>query len=308
MVNNLRKARNKNVYKKLSSIFISLSIFGIGLWILLFGANNVISKDTLAAISDSLVSENEAKKESVTFLLAGTNDNLTDTIIFAKYDTVNNKLYMMSIPRDTYTTNEMCNGHKINAIYRGKNLDAFLGEIETLLDVKVDYYAIFDSTFVKEVVDAIGGVEIYVPQKMYYVGGDPQIVIDLEKGLQVLDGKKAEQFLRFRSGYANADLGRVEAQRSFIEAFIQTVLEKENITKIPKLVKTAINNTKTNATTREIMQYIDEVKQIDMDNIESLTMPNSPEYINGLSYVMADKEEARRIIKEDWNMNNNIKE
>ena len=304
MVNNLRKTKKKNVYKKLSFIFVALSIFGIGMWMLLFGANNVINKDTLAAISDSLVNQNEVKKESVTLLLAGTNENLTDTIIFAKYDTVNNKLYMMSIPRDTYTTNEMCNGHKINAIYRGKNLDAFLDEIETLLDVNIDYYAIFDSTFVKEVVDAVGGVEVYVPQKMYYVGGNPQIVIDLEKGLQVLDGKKAEQFLRFRSGYANADLGRVEAQRSFIEAFIQTVLEKENITKIPKLVKIATNNTKTNATTREIMKYIDEIKEVDMDNIESLTMPNSPEYINGLSYVMADKEEARRIIKEDWNINN----
>ena len=267
---------------------------------ILFAANNVISKDTLAAISESISNSGEVKKEEVTFLVAGTNDNLTDTIIFGKYNTVSDKLYMMSIPRDTYTTNELCNGHKINAIYRGKNLDAFLEEIETMLDVEIDYYAIFDNSFVREVVDTVGGVEIYVPQRMYYVGGNPQIIIDLKEGTQVLDGEKAEQFLRFRSGYANADLGRVEAQRSFIEAFIKTMLKTENITNIPKVVKVALSNTKTNATTREILKYADELKEFNLNNIVSITMPNTPEYIDGLSYVLADKEEARRIIKEEW--------
>ena len=271
---------------------------------ILFAANNIISKDTLAAISESIANTEEVKKEEITFLVAGTNENLTDTIIYGKYNTRNNKLYMMSIPRDTYTTNEMCNGHKINAIYRGKNLDAFINEVENLLDVTIDYYAIFDNTFIKEVVDTVGGVEIYVPQRMYYVGGNPQIIIDLEEGKQVLDGEKAEQFLRFRSGYANADLGRVEAQRSFIKAFIETLLKKENITNIPKVIKVALDNTKTNATTREIMKYVDEIKEIDMENIESITMPNTPEYIDGRSYVIANEEEARRIIKEDWNVEN----
>lgn len=303
----MKKRKHRNTLKKLSIIFIVLNILGIGLWILLFSANNIINKDTLAAISESISGVGELKNKEITFLVAGTNENLTDTIIFGKYDTIKNKLYMMSIPRDTYTTNEMCNGHKINAIYRGKNLEAFLDEIETMLDVKIDYYAIFDSTFVKEVVDSVGGVEIYVPQRMYYVGGNPQIIIDLEEGLQVLDGEKSEQFLRFRSGYANADLGRIEAQRSFIKAFAKTMLKKENITKIPKVVKVGLANTKTNATTREIMKYADEIKEIDLDNIESITMPNSPEYINGLSYVIPDKEEARRIIKDEWDINSEQK-
>lgn len=297
----MKKKKQKNKYKKLSKICLVLSIIGIAIWTVLFSANNVVSKDTLSAISESIAESKEPKKEEITFLISGTNENLTDTIIFGKYNTVQNKLYMMSVPRDTYTTNEVCIGHKINSIYRGKNLDAFLTEIKELLDVDIDYYAIFDSSFVREVVDEVGGVEIYVPQRMYYSGGNPRIVIDLQEGTQVLNGEKAEQFLRFRSGYANADLGRVEAQRSFIKAFIQTLLKKENITNIPKVVKIALDNTKTNATTREIMKYADEIKEINIDEIVSLTMPNTPKYIDGKSYVIADKEEARRIIKEDWN-------
>lgn len=297
----MKKKKKKNIYKKLSILCIIFNLIGIGFWVALFGANNMISKDTLSTISESISESKEPKKEQVTFLVAGTNENLTDTIIFGKYNTVSNKLYLMSVPRDTYTTNEVCIGHKINAIYRGKNLDAFLTEIKELLDVDIDYYAIFDSTFVKEVVDAVGGVEMYVPQRMYYSGGNPRIVIDLQEGNQVLDGKKAEQYLRFRSGYANADLGRVEAQRAFIKAFIQTLLKKENITNIPKVVKIALDNTKTNATTREIMKYADEIKEINIDEIVSITMPNTPKYIDKISYVIADKDEARRIIKEDWN-------
>ena len=295
----MRKKKN-NIYKKLSKTFFVFIVIGIFLWGGLFEINNLVSKDTIEAISNSVSIKGDLKEE-ISFLVAGTNENLTDSIIYGKYNTETNKLYMMSIPRDTYTDNEKCNGHKINAIYRGKNLDAFLNEIEELLEVNIDYYAIYDSTFIKEVVDSVGGVEIYVPMRMYYKGGDPEIVIDLKEGMQVLDGDEAEQFLRFRSGYATADLGRVEAQRNFIKAFIKTIVNKKNITKVPNIIKIALENTKTNATTRELMKYIDEVKEINIDEIESITMPNFPKYINGLSYVVADKDEARRIVKEDWN-------
>lgn len=292
--------KKTNIYKKLSTTFFVFSILGVAIWGGLFALNNVVSKDTLTAISSS-ISGNEKLKEQISFLIAGTNDNLTDSIIYCKYNTKTNRLYMMSIPRDTYTTNEVCNGHKINAIYRGKNLEPFLTEIEELLEVTIDYYAIYDSKLVKEVVDAVGGVEIYVPQRMYYRGGDPEFIIDLQEGRQILNGEKAEQFLRFRSGYANADLGRVEAQRDFIKEFIKTVINKENIKNIPSVIKIALDNTKTNATTRELMKYVNEIKEINIDEIVSITMPNNPEYIGGLSYVIADKEEARRIIKEEWN-------
>ncbi len=288
--------KKKNAYKRLTITFSLLSVIGIAIWGILFGINNILSKDTYAAISES-ISQKEDLKEKINFLIVGTNENLTDSIIYGKYNTNTNKLYMMSVPRDTYSTNEYCNGHKINAIYRGKNLQPFIDEIENLLDVNIDYYAIYDITFVKEVVDAIGGVEVYVPQKMFF---DENGGITLEEGTHVINGEEAELFVRFRSGYANADLGRVEAQRNFIKAFIETMLDKENISKIPKVAKIALSNMKTNATTREIMKYINEIKEINIDEIQSITMPNTPKYIDGLSYVLADKEEARRIIKEDW--------
>lgn len=288
--------KKKNAYKRLTITFSLFSVIGIAIWGILFGINNILSKDTYAAISDSIL-QNEDLKEEINFLIVGTNENLTDSIIYGKYNTKTNKLYMMSVPRDTYTTNEYCNGHKINAIYRGKNLQPFIDEIEELLDVNIDYYAIYDITFVKEVVDAVGGVEVYVPQKMFF---DENGGVTLEKGTHVINGDEAELFVRFRSGYANADLGRVEAQRNFIKAFIETMLDKENISKIPKVAKIALSNMKTNATTREIMKYINEIKEINVDEIQSVTMPNTPKYIDGLSYVLPDKEEARRIIKEDW--------
>ncbi len=284
----------------MSKLFLMLIFLAIGIWIVLFNINNVFKSNTVSSLLTSVIDLTSNTKEEISFLIVGTNDNLTDTIIYGKYNTKENQLYLMSIPRDTYINNTKCIGNKINSLYRGKNLDEFLKEIENLLDVEIDYYGIFDSKLVIEVVDAVGGVEINVPQRMYYIGGDPQIVIDLKKGLQVLNGKKAEQFLRYRTGYANADLGRVEAQREFIKAFIKTVLKPANMKNIPKVIKISLENMSTNATTREIMKYIGEFKEIDINNIVSVTMPNTPEYIGGLSYVIADKEEARKIIKEDW--------
>ncbi|MDD4376107.1 MAG: LCP family protein [Clostridia bacterium] len=293
--------KKKNPYKGMSKVFLILIFLAIGIWTVLFNVNNMFKSNTVSSLLNSVIDLSSNTKEEISFLIAGTNENLTDTIIYGKYNTKENQLYLMSIPRDTYIDNPKCIGNKINSLYRGKNLEAFLQEIENLLSVKIDYYGVFDSKLVIEVVDAVGGVEIDVPQRMYYIGGDPQIVIDLKKGVQVLNGKKAEQFLRYRTGYANADLGRVEAQREFIKAFIKTILKPTNIKNIPKVIKISLENMSTNATTREIMKYSSKIREIDIDNVISITMPNSPKYIDGLSYVIADKIEARRIIKEDWN-------
>ena len=291
--------KKKTAYQKLSKLFTVFTIIGVFGWIILFGLNRVIGEET--ASSGVVDIDKEPKKEELNILIAGMNEMLTDTMIFCRYNTNTNKLYMMSIPRDTYITSNVGVGHKLNALYRGKNLDEFLDMIEKLLDVEIDYYAIFSTDFIGKVVDSIGGVEFYVPQDMYYVGGDPIITIDLKVGKQILDGNKAEQLLRFRSGYKNADLDRVNVQRDFIKEFIKTVAKPKNIIKINKIAKVAFDNMETNASLREGLKYVTELKDIDTENIESVTMPNKPEYIKGISYVVADTNEAQRIIREDWN-------
>lgn len=296
-----RKKNKKNIYQKFTSLFITLFIIGAILWGGLFAVNRVIGEDDI----DNKGAGNQIsskKKEEINALVCGTNQDLTDTMIYVNYDVKNGKVAMMSIPRDTYITNEYCNGHKLNSLYRGKNVQPFINQIEELIGVDIDYYLIFDSKMLHEIVDAVGGVEVDVPIRMKYDDPTQNLHIDLKPGVQVLNGKQAEQFVRYRkgndgSGYAMGDLQRTEVQQQFIKNFIATVLSTKNLTKIPDLINIALDNTDTNITAREALKYSTDVIKVDTANITSCTAPGEAKYINGVSYFVLDDAKTKTLVE-----------
>ena len=296
-----RKKNKKNIYQKFTSLFITLFIIGAILWGGLFAVNRVIGEDDI----DNKGAGNQIsskKKEEINALVCGTNQDLTDTMIYVNYDVKNGKVAMMSIPRDTYITNEYCNGHKLNSLYRGKNVQPFINQIEELIGVDIDYYLIFDSKMLHEIVDAVGGVEVDVPIRMKYDDPTQNLHIDLKPGVQVLNGKQAEQFVRYRkgndgSGYAMGDLQRTEVQQQFIKKFISTVLSTKNLTKIPDLINIALDNTDTNITAREALKYSTDVIKVDTANITSCTAPGEAKYINGVSYFVLDEAKTKTLVE-----------
>lgn len=297
-----RKKNKKNIYQKFTSLFITLFVIGAILWGGLYAVNRVIGEDN---IDNNEGAENQVlskKKEEINALVCGTNQNLTDTMIYVNYDVKNGKVAMMSIPRDTYITNEYCIGHKLNSLYRGKNVQPFINQIEELIGVDIDYYLIFDSKMLHEIVDAVGGVEVDVPIRMKYDDPTQNLHIDLKPGVQVLNGKQAEQFVRYRkgndgSGYAMGDLQRTEVQQQFIKNFISTVLSTKNLTKIPDLINIALDNTDTNITAREALKYSTDVIKVDTSNITSCTAPGEAKYINGVSYFVLDEAKTKTLVE-----------
>ncbi|MDO4282681.1 MAG: LCP family protein [Clostridia bacterium] len=241
----------------------------------------------------------QGRKEYVTALVCGVNDKLTDMIMYMKYDTKNGKLFIMSIPRDTYVENEYCAGNKINAIYRGKYVIPLVEEVQKLLDTDIDYYVIFDTELVTKIVDEIGGVEVEVPFEMKYDDPTQDLHIDLEPGVQVLNGKDAEGFVRFRHNndmsvaYAMGDLGRVKTQQEFVKAFVKSLLRPNNILKINKVVNIILEDTDTNVTMDDVFRYGLDVIKIDVDNIINKTAIGAPKYVNGISYFIMDTEKTQ---------------
>lgn len=153
------KRREKN--KKSFGIFRLLFVIIIFLVICICSLALYTNITTHSYVSaDGNEEEIFGKKEYVSALICGINDNLTDTIMYVNYNTQSGKLFIMSIPRDTYVENEYCAGHKINAIYRGKNVIPLVEEIQELLNTKIDYYVIFDTKMVNKLVDEIGGVKV----------------------------------------------------------------------------------------------------------------------------------------------------
>lgn len=295
-----------NVFRIFTKIFIVLTLLGIIVWGGVYAVNYMMGEEE-EPVGNEEKNITITKKEVINALVCGTeSQNLTDTMIYVRYEVATGKLAFMSVPRDTYVTNPYAIQHKLNSIYRGVNIQPLVEEIEGLLDVDIDYYLIVDNKLVREVVDVIGGVEIDVPFRMKYDDYSQDLHINLYPGVQVLNGAKAEQFIRFRHnndmtvGYANGDIGRTKAQQDFIKAFIKELISPENIVKIPELIKTVLKNTETNVTIREALRYVTDVPNLKLDSIYSTTAIGTAPYINGISYFKINEEETQKLIKEKF--------
>src|SRR5574344_188941 len=298
-----KKKKKRNVFQKITTFFIVIVIIGIIAWSGIYVVNRIIGEDPNTFESGILSKGKDTqKKDELNILVSGTNQSLTDTMIYVNYNVKTGKIAMMSIPRDTYITNEYCIGHKLNSLYRGKNTKEFVEQIQDLIGVDIDYYLIFDTKMLHSMVDAVGGVEVNVPIRMKYDDPTQNLHINLKPGVQVLNGNQAEQFVRYRKGndgssYARGDLERTEVQQQFIKNFISTILSTKNITKIPDLINIALDNTETNITAREALKYSTDITKLDKENIVSCTAPGEAKYIGNLSYFVLYKEKTQELVK-----------
>lgn len=304
----MKKNKKKNIYSIFTKIFIVFTIIGCFIWTGIYAINYSIGDEILDE-NGNIINSNITKKDVINALVCGENEQNTDTMMYVRYYVKTGKLAYMSIPRDTYVEPKDYKPLKINALYRLGGINTLVDEVENLLDVEIDYYLVINNTIVREAVDAIGGVEVNVPIRMKYDDGskDNELHIDLEPGVQILDGNKAEQFIRFRKGnqgypdYKNADLDRVKAQQEFIKATIKTLLQPNNLFKANELINIAFKNTVTNVTVREALKYVTDIPNIKFDDIYACTAVGTTPYINNISYFKMNEIETKKILEENFN-------
>ena len=131
----------------------------------------------------------------------------------------------------------------------------------------------------KEIVDAVGGVDMYVPMDMYWDmrdNGGP--LINLKEGQQHLDGDKAEQLVRFRKGYAQQDVGRVSTQQDFIIALISKILDSENVIgDLTKTINAVYKYVTTDVSLGDCISYLKYIPLVDITKISMETIPGEAE-------------------------------
>jgi LCP family protein required for cell wall assembly len=247
-------------------------------------------------------------KDDITFLLLGVDSKdvskssgtRTDTMMLCKVDKSTGDISILSIPRDTKARiRGRKYEEKINHAHAYGGPDLSVKAVKDLLGVDLEYYVKVDYNIVKEFVDLIGGVEIDVPMDMKYSDpvADPPLYIDLRKGYQTLDGDKALQFLRFRKGYADQDLGRIRAQQEFIKAAAEKALRPSNIVNIPQMIKSYYDNVDTNIPLDVIMKFAMKAKIFSTETMQASTLPGDTKYISGVSYFIPDEEETGKLVK-----------
>lgn len=146
---------------------------------------------------------------------------LTDSIFIVTVNETAHRASVLQIPRDTYAQYTDGDYRKLNGalgVLGEGQIKRFFSEA---LGVRIHYFLILDLSALDTVVDAIGGVDIVSPCEMHYSDPEQGLEINLPRGPVHLDGRMAEQFVRYRSGYVNADLGRLDAQKLFLRAFAQ---------------------------------------------------------------------------------------
>ncbi len=250
-----------------------------------------------------------AKAEKIQdFVVAGTDEDgiRTDLILFCRYNLTDNSITALQIPRDTLVETNRYD-KKINSAYgTAQKEQQLFDEIKQLIGIRPEKYVIVSFKAFRQLIDAIGGVEVNVPMRMYYTDPVQNLTIDLYPGVQVLDGRRSEMFMRFRynndgTGYPNGDVDRIAAQKGFYQAAMDKLLSGGTILKVPKILGIITDNVKTDFTGEEVMKYISKIPSFSMEKVKILTLPGEGGYgDNGVSYFFHDEKETELLIKENF--------
>lgn len=207
--------------------------------------------------------------------------DLTDTILLASIDPVNNKTALVSIPRDMWVTTSS-GSSKINAVYtyakqrakrKGSNEDAAKAagikaiedEVGNILGVSIHYYAMVDFKAFREAVDTVGGVDINVTEqtavseRLYDVALGKKYFLDVKPGLQHFDGQRALFYARSRHTSSRGDFDRSERQRLLIQALsskVTSIGTYSNPVKVSQLMDSFGNHVSTDMSIDDAMRLM----------------------------------------------------
>ncbi len=254
--------------------------------------------------ADAFRSHYERKDAFYTILVSGTDGGggNSDTNILLAVDAANSSIYGVSIPRDT-KANINGKNHKINAAFALGGMELLADVVAEQLGIPVDYTVSVDLQGFRALVDAVGGVDFYIPVNMNYDDPIQNLSIHFSKGMRHLTGAEALKVVRFRhnndgTGYGGSeDIGRMQTQQDFLKAVAKQVLTPSSLTKLDDFVKIFQKYVKTDLSLGNLAWLGTEAVSIGVDGIEFSTLPGdwkSP-------YIYLNKEEVLSVVNQYLN-------
>lgn len=220
----------------------------------------------------------------------------SDTIMIVNIDPKTHTIKAISIPRDSKVYLPDNKGvQKINSAHALGGINLVKKTIRETFGIRIDKYVIIHDEAVEKIVDALGGLPIYVEKKMYYHDYTAKLHIDLEKGHTVLNGKQAVGYLRYRKD-GLGDIGRTHRQQWFMKSLFEKLHSPQVITKIPEVLNVANNYIKTDMNYYELSQYAGMLRGIDKNKIEIATLPGAPNQKGYISYWILDPVKTQEVI------------
>ena len=213
----------------------------------------------------------------------------SDTMLLVRLDPATHKVNLLSIPRDTRVEIPDVGLTKINHAnwYGGPELASQVVS-KTLNDVRIDRYVRISTGAFRELIDVVGGVEIFVPFRMFYEDKTQGLYIDLEPGLQNLNGQQAEGFSRFRNDNAG-DIGRAQRQQTLLKALQKKLTNPLMITKVPQIFGVLQKYIDSDLSMGEMLALVQFGLQLKSDQLQMTLLPgrfSGPEEYDASYWVM----------------------
>ncbi|MCL2350415.1 MAG: LCP family protein [Defluviitaleaceae bacterium] len=240
------------------------------------------------ATPPNIVQFEERRPDFYTFVIFGLTEGMNaNTIMVAAYDAATRQAYLISIPRDT-RVDVVRNSRKIVSAYNVGRLgggghaggvERLRYEISTIVGFRPDFYISIDYEAFVRMVDAVGGIEVYVPFHMRYDDPCQNLHIDLQPGLQNLNGQDALRFSRYRRGTSGisptiSDYQRIEHQQQVLAGVFRELLTPASILRIPEFISIFNSYVDSDLATGELLWFANQARSIGgIDALNLYTLP-----------------------------------
>jgi LCP family protein required for cell wall assembly len=321
----LHKSRRRRIVQRVAIVLAVLVILATSAFVIAYkkleGNINEISMGDLG--ERPVTVQVEGPKEPLNVLVMGSDNRdgtniggdtpgLSDTTILLHLSADRKRAYGVSLPRDAMVERPECstkNGKKkvpggetqFNAAYAVGGPSCTIKTVEKLTNIRIDHFVVINFAGFKEMVNAINGVTVCVPNEV----NDDIGKIHLPKGTYKVNGSQALDYVRVRHdiGAANGDIGRMKRQQAFIAAMVKKVVSKgtlANPVRLYKFLNAATSSLTTDsefASLKGLASLGASLKNIGLDNVQFITVPNRPwpEDPNRLEWTPEANEVWRKI-------------
>ncbi len=207
--------------------------------------------------------------------VSATEGKKADTIMVASLDNATGRLRVISIPSGTLVNYAGQGETRLNQLYAAGGAPLMVRQIDSLLGISIHQYIAIDMRTFSELIDTLGGIDIYVETNMDYDDPDAGLSLHLKQGYQTLSGDQAQQYLRYR-GSELGEFGRIERQQKFVKALYQRVLQLDTLTKLPQIARIFQNRVETSTEIFDSAHLANVLRSISSDTPQMIRLPGQP--------------------------------
>lgn len=220
-----------------------------------------------------------------------------DAILLISMENATGKVRILNIPRDTWVEMPQNKGEtRLSNVYAVGGAPLMVRTINQMFDISIHQYVVIDLATFGRIVDAVGGIDLYVEQNMDYDDPKAELSIHMRQGYRHLDGKGAEYYLRYRSDDLG-DLGRTQRQQKFVKAFYAKLLRVDTLPKIPAIADIIKQNVTTSAELFDSVHIGNVIRKLSIEPPRTIMLPGDFSRNDDTVWIM-DRAATDEIIHE----------